>query len=44
MNHYNFYMCGLQNTSQRQLWPIDKNLTTHLVKFFDGAYLGQVNN
>jgi hypothetical protein len=37
-------MCGLQNTSQSQLWPIAKNLATHFVKLFDGAYLRQVNN
>jgi hypothetical protein len=37
-------MCGLQNTSQCQLWPIAKSLATHFVKLFDGTYLRQVNN
>jgi len=43
MNNYNFCLCDLQNTTQRKLWPIVKNLATQLVKLFDGAYLRQVN-
>lgn len=39
-----FYMCGLQNTSERQLWPIAKNLDIHLVKLFVRSYLRQVYN
>jgi hypothetical protein len=44
MNHSNFYMCGLQNTSQRSVRSIAKNLDTHHAKVFDGASLRQVNN
>jgi len=44
MIHSNFYMCGLQNISHHQLWPIAKNLDTHLVKLLYGAYLRQIYN